>query len=700
MVSVVIKKMKKNKKRVLISIIATLIILISICLLMYFFLETKGNNSLTLEENKWIDANKQEIIDIALINDIPVLSYDGDGLVYNYLEYITNEKSLKFNVIPYKMDNEIEYNYKMDIVSNPSKNDIILLKDNLVFISNNNKQYINSNDINNLKIGVLSSDKAMLTEYFKNQANQFVEYTNYNELKKSLVESVTNIKSNVTPKVDGIVVPKTIMGKEIIENNYIISFEMNDLVKYFVLKTNGEKEFNSILKKEFNIWKEENYKESFNKNLLANYFKFKNISDIEQKKLQSKSYVYGFVDYGIYNILDNNKIFGLNEVILKEFNDFSKLSISYTKYNSISKLIKEFNKNKVDFMLNLTDTKNYEVKTYNTIGVFNKELVIISGISNKDVIDNIYSLNKKTVLTIKDSYLEKYLMENNVKVKSYNNFTDLAEDFSNKDIAIVDLENYNYYKSSKFKNCKINYLFDIDEQYNYIINNNKNNLVFKDLFEFYLNYNSINKIKTINYENIGYENSNLIYILIIVLLILFIYVFIDFSNHIKFMFKSIKKRKKTNLTKEEKIKYIDQLTSLKNRAYLNSRIESWDESEVYPQAIIIIDLNNISYINDNYGREEGDKVITEAANILIQHQMQNSEIIRTDGNEFLIYLVGYSEKQIISYLRKLNKEFKSLEHGFGAASGYSIITDAIKTVDDAVNEATLAMKENKEDIDY
>ena len=62
--------------------------------------------------------------------------------------------------------------------------------------------------------------------------------------------------------------------------------------------------------------------------------------------------------------------------------------------------------------------------------------------------------------------------------------------------------------------------------------------------------------------------------------------------------------------------------------------------------------------------------------------------------------MGYSEKQIISYLRKLSKEFKGLSHGFGAASGYSIILDAIKTIDDAVNEATLNMRENKEDIDY
>ena len=126
----------------------------------------------------------------------------------------------------------------------------------------------------------------------------------------------------------------------------------------------------------------------------------------------------------------------------------------------------------------------------------------------------------------------------------------------------------------------------------------------------------------------------------------------------------------------------------------------WDDSEVYPQAIIVIDLNNISYINDNYGREEGDKVITEAANILIQSQVENSEIIRTDGNEFVIYMVGYNEKQVVSYLRKLNREFKNLSHGFGSASGYSIINDAIKTIDDALNEATIDMKNNKEDIDY
>ena len=139
------------------------------------------------------------------------------------------------------------------------------------------------------------------------------------------------------------------------------------------------------------------------------------------------------------------------------------------------------------------------------------------------------------------------------------------------------------------------------------------------------------------------------------------------------------------------------LTSLKNRNYLNHNIKAWNDSQKYPQAIIIIDLNNIKYVNDNYGHEQGDKLIIGAASTLINTQLENSEIIRSDGNEFLIYLVGYSEQQISTYSKKLAKEFKTLPYGFGAAIGYSMILDEIKTIDDAINEATIEMRKDKEE---
>ena len=141
------------------------------------------------------------------------------------------------------------------------------------------------------------------------------------------------------------------------------------------------------------------------------------------------------------------------------------------------------------------------------------------------------------------------------------------------------------------------------------------------------------------------------------------------------------------------------LTSLKNRNYLNTHMNEWNDNKVYPQAIVVIDLNNIKYINDNYGYEEGDSVIGMASNILINTQLENTDIIRTDGNEFLVYMVGYDDKKVIAYIRKLYKELQQLPHEFGAALGYSMIEDDIKTIDDAINEATLDMRKNKRNLE-
>ena len=59
-----------------------------------------------------------------------------------------------------------------------------------------------------------------------------------------------------------------------------------------------------------------------------------------------------------------------------------------------------------------------------------------------------------------------------------------------------------------------------------------------------------------------------------------------------------------------------QLTSLKNRNYLNENIANWNKNSIYPQATIIIDLNQVRSINDTLGYEQGDAQIKAAANVL------------------------------------------------------------------------------------
>ena len=164
-----------------------------------------------------------------------------------------------------------------------------------------------------------------------------------------------------------------------------------------------------------------------------------------------------------------------------------------------------------------------------------------------------------------------------------------------------------------------------------------------------------------------------------------------------FLIKNTKKIKlNTKVKKEDRLKYIDLLTSLKNRNYYNEKISVWNKNNIYPQACIVMDINNVKHLNDSFGHEEGDRQIKAVANVLVKTQIDDSEIMRTDGNEFLVYLVGYSEKQVLSYMKKLVKAFKKLPYDFGVAMGFSMIEDDTKLVEDAFNDASVMMRENKD----
>ena len=309
------------------------------------------------------------------------------------------------------------------------------------------------------------------------------------------------------------------------------------------------------------------------------------------------------------------------------------------------------------------------------------------------VVNNVTSLKGAEVLTVKNSKIAKYLKDNNIKTKEYDNIKDLINNINSTSIAAIDEYTYDYYVRLDLKNFKNLHTIDINNNYGYTIKKNKN---LNEFFDFYLSFINVKEIINESYKDLLLSNNNNKNLQIILSSIAI--VLLAVAGIITKIILSKKKDINSKLSKTDKLRYVDSLTSLKNRNYLNDNIEKWDNSEAYPQSIIIIDLNNIAYINDNFGHTEGDKVIVEAASILINHQLSNSEILRTNGNEFLIFIIGHDEKDIVTYIRKLNKEFKELSHGFGAATGYSMINDEIKTIDDAINEATLDMRNNKEEV--
>lgn len=672
-------------KQKILTIIIVVILAFGIGGGIYYYLNKQDKNTLTILEKQWIEDNKNNMIDLAIPNDIPVFSYEGSGVIYDFLNQLEENIDLEFNKIPYlKSNNSSEYSFQ--IVDNPSKEDIVIYEDNYALVTRENKKYANVSEIDDLVVGVVKDQIEEISYYLNSDKISFVSYDDYDALIAAYLEE----KSKLT----GIVIPKITYMNTILENDLTISYNISNMNKSLVLKLGNTKRLNSILKKYYKKWYNEYYQESFNNYFSDNFYAFKNIDDDTKVNFKSKRYKYGFINNAPYDQLIDKKLVGINSLIIQQFVKLTGIEVSYDEYKSNADLIKAFNENKIDFFFNTSSEKKFDIDTISTVSFTDETSVVLSSINNESTIKDLSSLKYSTVYTINNTILNDYLEEKKINTKKYNNIDSLFSNLKDN-IIVMDLNSYNIYKNEYLSDYEIDCIFNIDDDYNFISRDIKDNKLFNLYFSFYLQFINENEfLHQVNYKT--FEQAEKLAFLKPVLYSLFAIIILVI---ITIIIKKVRTKKKENtgISKENKIKYIDMLTSLKNRNYLNDNIEKWDESEIYPQTIIIVDLNNIAYINDNYGHNEGDNIIKDAANILIKSQLPNTEIIRTNGNEFLIYLVEYDEKQIVSYMRKLTKEFKELEHGFGAAIGYSMILDGLKTLDDAINEATLDMRANKEE---
>ena len=104
----------------------------------------------------------------------------------------------------------------------------------------------------------------------------------------------------------------------------------------------------------------------------------------------------------------------------------------------------------------------------------------------------------------------------------------------------------------------------------------------------------------------------------------------------------------------ELIANTDDLTKLKNmNAYLFQikEIDDYIEDELMHEfAIVVIDINDLKYINDTYGHKAGDEHI-QSAGAMLQELFPHSLnlIFRTGGDEFVVILTGhdYEERHAI-----------------------------------------------------
>ena len=668
--------MRKRKKIIIYGLIFA-IICAGVLFGVYKVMSDK--TKLNITEKKYITDNASKVLSVNVVNDANVFGKDGKGLFYDFLDGFSKEYNLDLNIVTISSHDK-STGINLTRGNKIRNNDILFYTDNYVLISNSHKEIKDLQNITS-EVGYLKEDSKLLLKYLTNYKLAVKEYEDEKALNDAL--KIGDIEYAVVPNLK--------YEDQVLDNLFSICYHFTDLADYYYISLNdNDKTFFSIMRKYFLRWKEDNLEKKINEYRFNTFTNKLKITEKELDVLNRATYVYGFVENIPYDTYSNKNYGGINSIYLDGFSDFSGFKIKKEKYRSLRNLKSAVNRNKVniyeDYFDVTSDYDKIDSNNYVTVSVLMRN-------DDTRTFNSISSLKNEEVYAKANSQIANYLDTHKAKVITYKNDKDVRKILKEKKIVVMDKFNYINFKNN-YKDPLIQERFseDLDIFYSFY---SKNDTAFNKLLSFYVS--SIDKTKA-EYNGL-YSSDNTVKLgkAIYRILKYGLFIILILSGTIFILYKRGKKlRVKKSIKKADKMKYIDMLTSLKNRNYLNENIKIWNKNTIYPQAIIVIDLNNIRKINDTLGYEQGDKQIQAAANVLIKTQLDNSEIMRTDGNEFIIYMVGYDEKRVLSYIKKLNKEFLNLPYKHAASIGFSMILDDLKLVTDAINEAILRMKENKE----
>lgn len=663
--------MKKNKKYFLIGGLVLVLIVLILCLLMYL---NGRKNGYSFSEKSFINSNLNNVIDVSVEGSLPIFSNSGVGVFYDFVNYMERDTKLTFNVQvngsgTYKFANKNEL----------GSNDLLFYTDHFVVVSTLSDEIVDLNSLSGKNVAVMDTDKDYVSKYMSKYNVNIVSFSHFNDLTDQMSDSVLYA-----------ILPMQKYINSIVYNKYNIVYHIDGLHSHYVLSMNDSSStMSKIFTKAFNMWKSE-ILPSINSHFLELYYDAYNLTEVEKERVTSDDLIVGYVDNMPFEGKLNRNFSGITDMYLGIFSDMTGATYKYIEYKDVNKLIEALNNKKVDLAVNYYDvnSSNY----VDSVSLGSIKYVILAHQSNKDSFDNLVSISDDNIKMVGNTKLYKYISSINSNINTYKNYKKMFKSLTEEDILVIEKSTYDYYKNSSLKKYVIKYMGESTVSNTFLLNND--NKVLNNLFNFYLSTTSNKNIESMAIDNslnmasrnilIEFIISNITYLVLLVIAVVFL--LYKFNRKVK-VTKKIKK--------EDKMMYLDVMTNLKNRNYLNDNLSYWEDNKVYPQAVVVIDLNNISIINDTKGHEEGDRQIKSAASILIKTQRENSEIIRTDGNEFLIYLVGYEENQIVTYVNKLMKEFKSLPYEYGASMGYFMITSESTTIDDAINEALIKMRENK-----
>lgn len=119
----------------------------------------------------------------------------------------------------------------------------------------------------------------------------------------------------------------------------------------------------------------------------------------------------------------------------------------------------------------------------------------------------------------------------------------------------------------------------------------------------------------------------------------------------------------------------DVTTDIYNRRAFYRRVEKMfeDPEELGVAAFVMMDLDNLKFVNDTFGHEYGDRYIKAAADALKTLRNKKGVVARLSGDEFIAFIYGGKTKDDI---RAVIEEFKETLHNSSCTladgSGYKV----------------------------
>jgi len=131
-------------------------------------------------------------------------------------------------------------------------------------------------------------------------------------------------------------------------------------------------------------------------------------------------------------------------------------------------------------------------------------------------------------------------------------------------------------------------------------------------------------------------------------------------DHLVVQFRSITHYKNV-LRQAVELMNHDDLTGLPNRRHLKSRF--WVlRRQAVPMALLYFDLNGFKAVNDSYGHEMGDRVLSVIGQRLKQNVRPGEMVARLGGDEFAVLLAGADVSSVDRVAERLLQAIEEAIH--------------------------------------